>query len=172
MFRLWLASHPTSPICNRQQFQTILNALRQKKRGQEFNSNQMDEYNLACRFVLQGDGTSPIIISKTTEKQIISEDDVYDIIQQVHLNTNHGRLPVLSKRLVGYNGLAETEIILLFLKCCKQCELTESAPQLQRSGSFYEVYFIRRGERTFLVVFRTHSMERTQTATITTCPCF
>lgn len=83
LFRPWLASHSSSSICTRQQYAQILSALRQKKRGEEFDGDQLDEYNLACRFVLQVDGMTTVVISKATDKQVVCEDEVYDVMQQV-----------------------------------------------------------------------------------------
>lgn len=146
LFRPWLAAHPNSSICSRRQYNLILSAMRQKARGQEFGGDQLDEYNLSCRFVIQEEegASTPIIVSKATEKQIVCEDDVYDIMLHQHIASNHGRRDTMCKRLVAYDGLAVRDLILMFLKCCQTCELANGAgverpPALQRSGSFYEV---------------------------------
>lgn len=69
-FRQWFSLHPTSPICTRSQYNLILSALKQKARGQEFGNDQMEEYNLACKFKLDQGDSEPIIVAKGTEKQV------------------------------------------------------------------------------------------------------
>jgi hypothetical protein len=147
-FRPWFAAHPASPIYKHQQYDIILSALRQKARGEEFRSNQIEEYNLTCRFILQNDGASPVIISKSSEKQVVCEDDVYDIMLSAHLASNHGRRDTMYKRLANYEGVATRDLIQMFLKGCQTCELASgsvlSEPVAQNSNSFYEASFLHK----------------------------
>jgi hypothetical protein len=96
--RIWLAAHPQTPIRSRQSYNLILRALRMKASGEEFSAAQMDEYNLSCRYSLQDDHPA-VIVSKASGKQIVSEADVYDIMMDAHLASNHGRRDTMCKKL-------------------------------------------------------------------------
>uniref|UniRef100_A0A146KV27 KRAB-A domain-containing protein 2 n=1 Tax=Lygus hesperus TaxID=30085 RepID=A0A146KV27_LYGHE len=73
--------------------------------------------------VITVDGVERLVVPSSTSKLIyVAKDELYAVISQVHLDTDHGKLPTMTKFLKTKYKNVSNEAITAYLKLCQKCQ--------------------------------------------------
>ena len=84
------------------------------------------DYNNMRRFEIKEVEVEGSIVSRLvkrgTNEKIISEEDLFDIINELHISSGHGGRDHLKRDIRDKYGNITQEIIMNYLKCCEFCQ--------------------------------------------------
>ncbi|CAD5205431.1 unnamed protein product [Bursaphelenchus okinawaensis] len=137
----WLRTHTCCGVKTRQFYDQIIEAVTMKNQDIPFPANLEREYTVyAEKYEVMKDEDENYVVYRKGKK-VVHEFELFDILYETHQKTAHSRRDVMFKKLnEKYDGISKN-LVIMFLKTCRYCELNgigiprERSNQIKRNGS-------------------------------------
>lgn len=88
----------------------------------ESGPSETKDYRLIRKYDVKQLGSEYRIVDKKHERILLYAEEVFDIIEEVHVATRHGgRDQILSRLRVVYENITR-ELVMLFIENCEECQ--------------------------------------------------
>lgn len=103
-------------------FSKYMDLLAKIKSIKESGPCETKDYRIIKRFDLLKLGSESRIITRKQERILLYAEEVYDIIEEVHIATGHGgRDQTLNRLKLTYENITR-ELVMLFIENCDNCK--------------------------------------------------
>ncbi|CAD5207866.1 unnamed protein product [Bursaphelenchus xylophilus] len=138
----WLRTHTCCGVKTKPVYDQIIEAIQMKEQGIVFPAHLERDYVIyAEKYELVKDEVENYVVYRKGKK-VVHEAELFDILYDLHQKTAHSRRDVMFKKLnEKYDGISKN-LVIMFLKTCRYCELNgigipreRSSTQSKRNGS-------------------------------------
>lgn len=116
-------NHNCISLSNIQYAEIVKTLKRVKKSGPK----SCKDYYRKNRFTLQHINGEERLIKSGTNLEFVSTDNLFDVIHQAHMITNHGRRNTMVKLLSTKYANITQEQVMVYLKLCDDCRVNQKS---------------------------------------------